>query len=102
MSMVPSSSAGPPFDHGPVGFADLAVLKQKAQRCRRLAVAAEHEAARGVLVQPVGQHRRSRQAETQRVEGILQIGATLGAAMHRQAGRLVDDQHQAVAMEHAA
>ncbi|MET3325892.1 hypothetical protein ABIF54_003145 [Bradyrhizobium japonicum] len=93
---------GPAFDHGPVGLADLAVLEQQAERGGRLAMAAEDEATGGVLVQPVGQHRRPRQAETERVEGCLQIGAALGAAMHRQTGRLVDDQHQSVAMEHAA
>ena len=77
------------------------MLEQETERGGRLAMAAEHEAAGGILVEPMGQHRRPRQAEPQRVEGILQIGAALGAAMHRQAGRLVDDQHQPVAMEHA-
>ena len=62
---------------------------------------AEHEAAGGVLVEPVGQHRRPRQAEAQRVERVFQIGAALRPAMHRQAGGLVDDQHQPVAVEHA-
>src|SRR5262252_7906298 len=64
-------------------------------------MAAEHEAAGGVLVQPVGEHRRPRQAEAQRVEGGFQIGAALGPAMHRQARRLVDHQHQPVAVKHA-
>ena len=64
-------------------------------------MASQHETAGGVLVEPVGQHRRPRQAESQAVEGSLQIGAALGAAMHRQAGRLVDHKHQPVAVEHA-
>ena len=64
-------------------------------------MASEHEAAGGVAVEPMGQHRRPRQAEAQRVERGFQIGAALGAAMHRQARRLVDHQHQPVAMEHA-
>ena len=64
-------------------------------------MASQHEAAGGILVEPVGQHRRPRQAESQAVEGGFQIGAALGAAMHRQAGRLVDHQHQPVAVEHA-
>ena len=64
-------------------------------------MAAENEAARSFAVQPVRQHRRPRQAEPQRVERGLQIGAAFGAAMHRQPGRLVDHQHQAVAVEYA-
>ena len=64
-------------------------------------MASQHEAAGGILVEPVGQHRRPRQAESQAVERGFQIGAALGAAMHRQAGGLVDHQHQPVAMEHA-
>ena len=64
-------------------------------------MASQHETAGSVLVEPVGQHRRPRQAEAQAVERSLQIGAALGAAMHGQAGRFVDDQHQAVAVEHA-
>ena len=64
-------------------------------------MAAEHEAAGGIAVEPVSQHRRPRQAKSQRVERGFQIGAALGAAMHRQPGRLVDHQHQPVAMEHA-
>ena len=64
-------------------------------------MAAEHQAARGVAVEPVREDRRARQAESQRVERCLQIGAALRAAMHRQACGLVDHQHQPVAMEHA-
>ena len=64
-------------------------------------MASQHQTAGGILVEPVGQHRRPRQAESQAVEGGFQIGAALGAAMHRQPGGLVDDQHQPVAVEHA-
>jgi hypothetical protein len=49
----------------------------------------------------VREDRRARQAESQALERCLQIGAALGAAMHRQARGLVDHQHQPVAMEHA-
>ena len=59
------------------------------------------EAAGGVAVEPMGERRRARQAEAQRVEMILEIVAALGAAMHGQAGRLVDDEHQPVAVEQA-
>ncbi len=67
----------------------------------RLAVAAEHQAAGGVAIKPMGERRRARQAVAQRVEKILQARAALGAAMHGKARRLVDHQHQAVAVEHA-
>ena len=89
------------LDHGPIGLFDLAVLEQQPERGGRLAMPSQHEAAGGILVEPMRQHRRPRQAEAQRVERGFQIGAALGAAMHRQPGRLVDDQHQPVAMEHA-
>ena len=61
----------------------------------------KNEAAGGILVEPVGQHRRPRQAEPQMIEGGFQIGAALRPAMHRQARRLVDNKHQPVAVEHA-
>ena len=64
-------------------------------------MAPEHEATGSVVVEPVGQHRRPRQAEAQRVERSLETGPALRPAMHRQARRLVDDQHQSVAVEHA-
>ena len=64
-------------------------------------MAAEHQAAGGILVEPVRQRGRAWQPEAQRVEVILETQAALGAAMHRQAGRLVDHQHQPVTVEHA-
>ena len=33
--------------------------------------------------------------------GLKRTSSSLGTAVHRQAGRFVDDQHQPVAMEHA-
>jgi fused signal recognition particle receptor len=89
------------FDHRPVGLADLAVLEQKAQMSEGLAVAAEHQAARGVLVEAVGQRRWARQAESQGIEMVFEAGATLGAAMDRQAGGLVHHHHQPVTVEDA-
>jgi len=41
------------FDHRPVGLVDGAVLEQLAELGERLAVAAEHQAAGGVAVEPV-------------------------------------------------
>jgi hypothetical protein len=44
---------------------------------------------------------RARQAVAQGVEMVLEAAAALRAAMHRHPCGLVDDQHQAVAVEHA-
>ena len=87
------------FDHGPIGLVDGAGLEQPAELGQRLAVAAEHQAAGGVAVEPVRQRRRPRQPEAQRVEMIFQAFAAFGAAMHGEARRLVDHQHQPVAVE---
>src|SRR5688572_10811924 len=65
-------------------------------------MAAEHQAAGGFLVQPVREARRARQAEAQRVEMILQARPALRPLVHGEAGGLVDDQHQPVAVEQAA
>ncbi len=69
---------------------------------KRFAVASEHEASGGVLIEAVRQGRRSRQAEAKGVETVLKAGAAFRSAMHREAGGLVDDQHQAVAIKHAS
>jgi len=63
-------------------------------------MAPKNEAAGCVLVEPVRENRRARQAKPQCVERSLEIGAALGSAMHGKPGGLVDDQHQPVAMEH--
>src|ERR1043166_3682808 len=47
------------------------------------------------------QRRPARQAVAKRVEPVFQARTALRPAMHRQAGRLVDHQHQPVAMQHA-
>ena len=66
-------------------------------------MAAEHQASGSVAVEPVGERRRSRQAEAERAEMIFQAFAALvavfGAAVDGEAGRLVDHQHQPVAVE---
>src|SRR5450631_4112930 len=68
---------------------------------KRLAVPSQHQASRGVLVEPVGERRRPRQAEPQGIEIVFETPAALRPTVHRQPGGLVDDQHQAVAVEHA-
>jgi len=68
---------------------------------KRLAVASEHKASGGVLVEAVRERREARQAEPQGVEIVLEARSAFRSAMHRKAGRLVDDQHQAVPVEDA-
>jgi len=65
------------------------------------AMAPEHEASGGILVEAVRQGGRARQTEPQGVEIVLEAHAALRSAMHRKAGGFVDDQHQAVAVKHA-
>src|SRR5258707_13983651 len=68
---------------------------------KRLAMAPEHEASGGILVEAVCQGGRAWQAEPQGVEIVLKARAALRSAMHRKAGGLVDDEHEAVPVEHA-
>src|SRR6185312_15317645 len=86
----------------PVGLADAAGLEQAAELSQRLAVAAEHETARGVAIEPVRECGGARQPEPQRAEIIFQALAALGALVHGEARRLVEHQHQAVAIEQAS
>ena len=86
----------------PVGLADAARLEQPAELGQRLAVAAEHETARGVAIEPMRECGGARQPEPQRAEIIFQALAALGALVHGEARRLVEHQHQAVAIEQAS
>jgi hypothetical protein len=92
-------AVGTAFDHRPIGFADRSRLEQFAELRQGLAMAAEHQAAGGVAVEPMRQRRRARQSEPQRGEVIFQAFAAFGTAMHGDARRLIDDQHQAVAVK---
>src|SRR3984885_6967973 len=91
------------FDHGPIKFVDGARFEQLAELRQRLAVAAKDQAARGVFVEPVRQRRRARQAETQRVEVVLDAFVLVARVRrpggYRPAPRLVDYEHQPVAVE---
>ena len=62
-------------------------------------MAPEHEAARGVAVEPVGERGLARQAEAQRVEIVLEARAALRPVVDGDSGGLVEDQHQPVAVE---
>ena len=68
-----------PFDHGPVAFANVPLLEQFTEQSQRLAVSAENQAACGVAVEPVCQRRRTRQAEPQCIEIVLESIAALWA-----------------------
>jgi hypothetical protein len=95
---------GAAIDHSPIGLADAAALEQATELRQRLAMAAEHQATGGIAVEPVRQSGRARQPETQRAEIILQALAALGSLwplVDRKSRRLVDHQHQAVAIEQA-
>ena len=64
-------------------------------------MAAEHQAAAGVLVEPVGELGPPRQTEAQAVQELTDAEAALRAGVHGQARGLVQDQHQAVPIEQA-
>ncbi len=64
-------------------------------------MAAERETSGGVPVEPVGGLGPARQAEAQRVEMVGQGLAAAGTGMDRQTRRLVDDEHQGIAVEEA-
>src|SRR5262245_26084306 len=89
----------PARDHRPIGLADLPALEQAAEGGQRLAMAAEHQAAGGVAIETMGERGRARQAETQRAKMIFEALAALRPFVNGQARRLVDHQHQAVAID---
>ena len=89
----------------PGGFSygdDIAAGRVFATELRqRLGVAAQHQHAGRVGIEPVGERRRPRQAVAQIVETFFEIGRAAGTGMHGEPGRLVDHQDQPVAMEDA-
>ena len=89
------------LDHRPVGLVDPAGGEQAAEPAQRPVVAPEDQAAAGVAIEPMGELRAPRQAEAQSVQEILEVGAALRAGVHREPRRLVDDQHQRVAVQDA-
>jgi hypothetical protein len=48
----------PAFHHRPIGLADAAGLEQAAELRERLAMAAEHEAPRGLAIEPMRERGR--------------------------------------------
>ena len=83
----------------PIRLADASPFEQRAELLQGLAVAAEYEATRRIAVEPVRQRRHARQAEPQAVEMRLEAVAALGPWMDREPDRLVEHQHQGVAVE---
>ncbi len=90
---------GSALDDGPIGLVDPAVLEQAAQIFEGLAVAAQHQAARCVTVESMGEGRGARQAKTQGLEIHFKVLAPLGAPVDGNASRFVHDEHEAVAVE---
>src|SRR5262249_44959545 len=89
----------PARDHRPIGLADLPALEQAAERGQRLAMAAEHQAARGVAIETTREPRRAGQAAAQRAKILFEALAALRPLVNGKARRLVDHQHQAVAID---
>jgi hypothetical protein len=75
------------------------LLEQETELFERLVVAPEHQAARRVAIEPVHEGGVARQTEAQRRKIIFETFTALRAAMNRDPGRLVDDEHQPVAIE---
>ena len=93
---------GRAFDDGEICLADLALLEQEAQLFKRLVVTSEDEAAGGVAIEPMREGRIARQAEAEMMERGLEIFAALRPLVHRDAGRLVEDEDQRVAIKQPA
>jgi len=93
---------GSAFDNGPINFVDRAAFEQLAETRQRLGVTAEHQTAGRLPVETVGDFRPARQTEAQRIEMVEQRFTALGTGMHGETGRLVEHQHEAVAVKHAA
>src|SRR5262249_20108411 len=89
------------LDHRPIGLAHAAVLEQPPERRQRLAVAAEHQATRRIAIKPVRERRCPRQPEAQRVEMVFQAFAAFRTLVDRKAGRLVDNEHEPIAVDEA-
>ena len=85
-------------DDRPVGLGDLALLEQQAELFQRLMMAPKHQATRSFAIEPVRERRIARQAEPQRVEIVFEALPALRPLVHRDSRRLVEDQHQAVAV----
>ena len=102
--------AGAARDHRPISLRDLAGLEEAAQLLESRTVAAENQASRGIAIETMGELGPAREAEAQAVEErgerhaslAIALVSVLGSGMHRQAGRLVDDDRQGVPVEDAA
>ena len=86
----------------PIGLGNFAPLEQFPQLLQSLAMATQHQAARGVPVEAMGEGGRARQAEAQGLEMGFEIVAPLGATVHRDACGLVQHQHEGVPIDEAS
>ena len=86
-------------DERPIEFLQLPTAKEGGELSRRCRVAGEQENAAGVAVEPVDETGRLRRVEAERVEHRVEVTGDAAAALHRQAGRLVERDHVAVAVD---
>src|SRR5262249_34650365 len=88
-------------DTAPKSPADASARNGRAEPAQRLRMSAEHKTAAGVAVEPMGERRSVRQAKAQPTEAAFEIRTAAGTGMHRNPCRLVDNQYEPVAIEHA-
>ncbi len=86
-------------DDRPIGLGDLALLEQKPQLLQGLVMPSEHQAARGVAIEPMRKPRPARQAEAQGVKIILEARAAFRPGVNGDSGGFIENEHQPVAVE---
>src|SRR6202030_1737426 len=90
-----------PLHNGPINLLHPPAGEQRPQPPQRLRVPPQYQATAGVAVEAVRECRRLRQAEAQFVERAFEVWPAAGAGMHRNPGRLVDDEDQPIAIKDA-
>jgi hypothetical protein len=97
----PLGLGGLSLDDSPIDFLDAPIGEQRPYAPQGLRVTSQYQASAGIAVEPVGESRWVRQAEAQLLEPAFEVGPAARAGMHGNAGRLVDDEDQTVAIKNA-
>src|SRR5205823_14696165 len=84
------------------GLARRLLAKRAGKERRRRRGAGDQEGPRGILVEPVNEARTLVEVEAQRVEEAIDVSPSLGATLHREPGRLIDDDRRRISIEHEA
>ena len=92
---------GRAVDERPIGLADGAFHEQLRQFLVRARVARQHQAARGIAVEPVRRLRRPVEALAQCVEVVFKAFGRLRPRMYRESRGLVQHQQMRVDIENA-